>query len=70
MSETIGSISSAFNPRVVMAAVPKRIPEVTKGDLSSKGTMFLLAVISAFTSASSACFPEMFLLRKSTNIMW
>ena len=53
-----------------MAAAPMRIPEVTKGDLSSKGTMFLLAVISALTKASSASFPVMFLLRRSINIKW
>ena len=37
----------SFNPLVVIAAVPTRIPEVTNGDLSSKGTIFLLIVISA-----------------------
>ncbi len=47
---------ASFIPRVVMAGVPTRMPEVTKGDLSSKGTMFLFTVISASTRAFSAMF--------------
>ena len=42
---------------VVMAAVPTRIPDVTIGDLSSNGTMFLLMVISALISVFSASRP-------------
>ena len=58
------SMSSSTKPRVVMAGVPTRIPEVTNGDLSSKGTIFLFTVISALTKAFSASLPEIFLLRK------
>ncbi|MNR60131.1 hypothetical protein D3C85_1815470 [compost metagenome] len=54
----------------MIAAVPTRIPEVTNGDLSSKGTMFLFTVISAFTKAFSASFPEIPLFLRSINIMW
>ena len=56
IKSTIVIISGSFRPLVVIAAAPKRIPEVTKGDLSSKGTMFLFVVISALTKAFSASF--------------
>ena len=62
-------MSASNKPRVVIAAVPTRIPEVTNGDLSSKGTIFLFTVISALTNAFSASFPEIFLFLKSINIM-
>ena len=62
-------MSDCFNPRVVIAGVPTRIPEVTKGLLSSKGTIFLFTVMSAFPNAISASFPDMFLFLKSINIM-
>jgi hypothetical protein len=52
-----GHIVFLSSPRVVTAGVPKRIPEVTKGDLSSKGTAFLLIVISALMSVSWASLP-------------
>ena len=55
-------------PRVVSAGVPIRIPEVTNGLLVSKGTVFLLTVIPAKSRASSAAFPVIFLLDRSTNI--
>ena len=63
-------MSFSLRPRVVIAAVPTRIPLVTNGDLSSKGTMFLFTVMSAFPRAASASLPVMFLLRKSISIMW
>ena len=53
-----------------MAGVPTRIPDVTNGDLSSKGTMFLFTVIPAWPKAVSACLPVMFFERKSINIQW
>ena len=53
------SICSSFNPLVVIAEVPKRNPEVTKGLLVSNGTVFLLIVISHFTKVFSANFPVM-----------
>jgi hypothetical protein len=52
---------------VVIAAVPTRILEVTNGDLSSNGTMFLFTVISAFTRAFSASFQKYFYLNQSTS---
>ena len=65
-------IKSSFAPRVVMAAVPRRKPEVRNALRVSKGTMFLLAVMSAATNAFSAILPVSsgYLLRKSTNIEW
>ena len=54
---TITGICSSFSPRVVMAGVPTRMPEVVNGERLSKGTMFLLMVISAFTKVFSATLP-------------
>ena len=52
-----------------MAAVPIRMPEVTNGDLSSKGTMFLFTVMWA--SPSSFHFLLLiFLFRRSISIRW
>ena len=63
---------SSFAPRVVMAAVPRRMPLVWKAERESNGTMFLLAVMSAATSACSATFPVRsgYLERRSTSIEW
>jgi hypothetical protein len=44
-------------PRVVTAGVPMRMPLVTNGDCVSKGTVFLLTVIPARSSAFSATLP-------------
>ena len=63
-------MSFSLSPRVETAAEPIRIPEVTNGDLSSNGTIFLFTVISAFTNAFSASLPVIFLLRRSINIIW
>ncbi len=49
--------SSTPKPRVVIAGVPILNPLVTKGDLGSLGTAFLLTVILALPSAASASFP-------------
>ena len=62
-------MSFSFKPLVVTAAVPNLIPDVINGDLSSNGTIFLLAVISALTSAFSASFPVIFLFLRSINII-
>ena len=67
---TIRAISSLLIPRVVIAGVPIRIPLVIKGLRLSKGIMFLLTVIPAFSSAFSADFPVTFLFVKSIKITW
>ena len=51
------AILSSLTPRVVIAGVPTRIPEVWNAERESKGTMFLLTVMSARTSAFSATLP-------------
>jgi len=66
---TTTNISFSNKPLVVTAGVPIRIPLVIKGDLSSNGTIFLLTVIDALPSASSACFPEIFLFLRSIKII-
>ena len=38
---TITGIRSSLTPRVVMAAVPRRMPEVWNGERESKGTYFI-----------------------------
>jgi len=52
------SNSASFIPRLVSAAAPTLIPEVTNGLLVSPGTVFLFTVIPAAPSAASASFPE------------
>ncbi|MNG41240.1 hypothetical protein D3C84_1302940 [compost metagenome] len=42
---------------MVIAGVPMRIPEVTKGDCGSLGTAFLFTVMRARPSAASASLP-------------
>ena len=54
---TISSMRSSFAPRVVIAGVPTRIPEVWNGERLSNGTMFLFTVMSACTNAFSATLP-------------
>src|SRR5690554_783635 len=54
---TISPMRLSLAPRVVIAGVPKRRPEVWNGDLSSKGTIFLFTVISAFTNIFSPFLP-------------
>ena len=72
INSTIQGILSSFRPRVVMAGVPKRRPEVWKADRLSKGTMFLFVVMSALTRAFSAIFPvrSVNLVRRSTSMQW
>ena len=48
---TISPISPSLAPRVVMAGVPRRMPDVRNGERVSNGTMFLLAVMSAASIA-------------------
>ena len=57
ISSATRCIMSSLAPRVVNAAVPRRIPDVWNALRVSKGTMFLLAVISAATNAFSATLP-------------
>ena len=66
----ISSIRSSLARGVVMAGVPKRMPYVWKAERVSKGTMFLLTVMSAATKAFSACLPVKsgYFERKSTSI--
>ena len=61
-------MSASFMPRVVTAGVPNRMPEVTNGDLSSKGTMFLFMVMSALINVSSANLPVRSFERRSIRI--
>ena len=63
-------MSAVSRPRVVTAADPMRMPLVTNGDLSSKGTMFLLMVMPAFTSVFSASLPVRPFERRSISIRW
>src|SRR5512139_2341693 len=62
ISSAISTISAFPIPRVVMHGVPRRIPLVTAGGLSSYGMAFLLTVMPALSRASSASFPVIFLL--------
>src|SRR6056300_2041089 len=59
------STSLLLKPLVVIAGVPSRMPEVTKGDWGSSGTAFLLAVIFAWPKACSQSLPVNSLLLKS-----
>ncbi len=63
-------MSASLKPRVVMAAEPRLIPEVTNGERVSKGTVFLFAVMPALSRAIWASLPVMFLLVRSTRIRW
>ena len=63
---------SSLAPRVVMAGVPRRKPDVWNAERLSNGTMFLFTVISAATRAFSATLPVRsgYLERRSTSIEW
>ncbi len=52
MSLPMARNSSGSIPRVVTADVPIRMPEATKGERVSKGTVFLFTVISARPAGS------------------
>ena len=69
---TISPMSDSLAPRVVMAGVPIRIPEVWNGERLSKGTMFLFTVMSAATSAFSATLPVRSgnFVRRSMSMLW
>ena len=56
MSKPIFLKSSSFKPRVVRAGLPRRIPLVINGDLSSNGTPFLLHVIPASSKRLAASY--------------
>ena len=55
-------------PRVVPAGVPSRMPEVTVGFSGSNGMPFLLQVMWARPSATSATLPVSRFGRRSTSI--
>ena len=69
---TISPMSDSLAPRVVMAGVPIRMPEVWNGERLSKGTMFLFTVMSAATSAFSATLPVRSgnFVRRSMSMLW
>ena len=48
------TMSASFKPRVVRAGVPRRMPLVTMGGRVSLGTLFLLTMMPAASSAFSA----------------
>ena len=72
MSSAIRTIISSLAPRVVMAGVPRRIPDVWKAERVSNGTMFLLTVMSAATRAFSATLPVRsgYFSLRSTSMEW
>ncbi len=55
----IWRISSSFMPRVVMAGVPKRMPDGSSGGRGSSGSMFMLRVIPTLSRVVWAVFPGM-----------
>ena len=57
-------------PRVVPAGVPSLTPDVTAGFCGSNGMPFLLQVMWARPSATSATLPVRFLGRRSTSMRW
>ena len=72
ISSTISPISGSLAPRVVIAGVPTRIPEVWKAERLSNGTMFLFTVMSAATKAFSATLPVRSgnFVRRSISMLW
>ena len=62
--------SATPKPRLVPAGVPRRMPDVTIGFSGSNGMPFLLQVIWARPSATSATLPVSFFGRRSTSIRW
>ena len=62
--------SSAPMPRVVQAALPTRMPEVTSGRAPSPGTAFLLTVMPICSSAVSAALPVSSQGRRSITPRW
>ena len=59
-----------MNPRVVMAGLPMRMPDVTNGFSGSLGIAFLLTVMPARDSAASASLPVIRFGRRSTRNRW
>ena len=72
ISSAICTISGSFMPCVVTDGVPIRRPEVTNGDLGSSGTVFLLSVMPASSSAFWASLPvsSSSNVRRSISIRW
>ena len=69
---TIGSIMSSFKPRVVIAGVPIRRPDVRNGERLSNGTMFLFTLMSASTNVFYTVLPVTSgnLVRRSMSMRW
>ena len=57
MMRPVSRKSSSSKPRIVIAGVPTRTPEVTNGERSSKGTVLRLTVTFTSASRSSASLP-------------
>ena len=59
-----------MKPRVVAAAEPTRMPEVTKGERGSLGMEFLFTVSPTDSSSFSASLPVMSAAVRSTRHRW
>ena len=70
IQSAMSSISASFMPRVVMAGVPRRMPDGSIGERGSKGTVFLLRVMPTSSRVSWAFLPVTPLLVRSTSIKW
>ena len=60
-------VSISAKPRVVIAGLPMRMPQVTNGFSGSLGIAFLLTVMCACDSAASASLPVIRFARRSTQ---
>ena len=70
MRPATSSISGSPMPRVVTAGVPTRMPLATIGGFLSNGIAFLLTVMPALPSATSAALPVTPFENVSTSIRW
>ena len=62
--------SASFIPREVMAGVPMRTPLVMKGDVVSKGMVFLLAVMCALIQKGLELLARHVLLSQIDSMRW
>jgi len=70
MAAELGERGKSFKPRVVMAGVPKRIPDASMAGRGSKGMVERLQVMPARSKLSSAALPVTSLGVRSTTIRW
>ena len=70
MIRAIARISSGPKPRVVVAGVPRRIPEAVFGGSGSNGIAFLLTVMPTSSRSASASLPVTPSGVTSTSIRW